>query len=42
MERQDTLKTIKERKWILQRTEGPRDVKLINLGHTLNEEQSFN
>lgn len=34
MEKQDALKTIKGRKWILQKTEGPENVKLISLGHT--------
>lgn len=40
MENQDALKTIKGRKCMLQRTAGPEDAKLINLGHTLNEYQS--
>ena len=40
MEKQDALKTVKGRKWVLQKTEGPEDVKLINPGHTLNEYQS--
>lgn len=42
VERQDALKTIEGRKCMLQRTAGPEDVKLINLGHTLNEYQSCN
>ena len=42
MEKQDTLKNIKGGKCMLQRTAGPEDVKLINLGHTLNEYQSCN
>ena len=42
MEKQHALKNIKGGKCMLQRTAGPEDVKLINLGHTLNEYQSCN
>lgn len=40
MEKEDTLETNKKRKWTLERTESPENVKLINLGHILNEYQS--